>query len=57
MALNNVRMIIGLKAVHGLLYVRSLIKRVQLAKELFIQETEEGGETFIPQELSQDALP
>ena len=48
----NVRMLIGLKAVHGLLFVRLLIKRVQLAKELFIQETEDGGETFIPSELS-----
>ena len=53
----NVKMLISLKAVSGLMFVRLLIKRVELVKELFIQETEDGGEIFIPYELSQDFLP
>ena len=49
-------MLISLKAVTGLLFVRSLITRVILTKCLFVHEIEEGGEIFIPHELSQDSL-
>ena len=47
-------MLISLKAVTGILFVKCLIKRVNLAKCLFVQEVEDGDEIFIPQELSQD---
>ncbi len=44
-------MLLSIKAVAGILYVRSLIKRSQLQKTLFVSEVEEGGEIFIPKEL------
>lgn len=38
--LNNIKMLINLKAICGVLYVKSLIKRVELSKRLFIHEME-----------------
>ena len=35
-------MAVKLKAVHGLAYLKCLIKRIELAKELFILEIETG---------------
>ena len=50
-------MIIALKAVHGKLYLRALKKKIQVARELFIIEIEQGEEVYIPGDLSQDQLP
>lgn len=50
-------MLIGLKAVGDLLFLKCLVKRVELTKKIFMQDVEEGGEIFIPQELSQNQLP
>ena len=46
-----------MKAISGVLYLKALIKRVELAKFLFVHEIEYGSEVFIPNELSQDRLP
>lgn len=46
-----------LRAVHGCIYLYSLIKREELVKQLFIMDVEEGGEILIPGEMSQDQLP
>ena len=34
-----------------------MLKRIQIAKELFTLEIEQGSEAFIPVELSQKSLP
>lgn len=52
-----VNLINKLRAVHGCIYLHSLIKREELVKQLFIMDVEEGGEILIPRELSQDQLP
>ena len=44
--------LLRLKALHGSLYVRVLLKNIYLAKLLFIQEIEMGSEAFIPYQLS-----
>ena len=51
------RLLINVKAISGALYLKALIKRVELAKFLFVHEIEYGGDVFIPNELSQDRLP
>ena len=55
--LSNIKMLINMKAISGVLYLKALIKRVELAKFLFVHEIEYGKEVFIPNELSQDRLP
>ena len=55
--LENVRLLINIKAISGILYVKTLIKRVELAKYLFVFEVEYGQEVYIPHELNQDRLP
>ena len=44
-------------AVKGLLLVKTILKRIQLSKQLFMLEIEQGNEVFIPQDLSQDQFP
>lgn len=50
-------MILACKSLRGILYVEVLLERFKTIKELFIHEVEEGCETFIPKDLSQDHLP
>ena len=47
-----VNLINKLKAIHGSIYLYSLIKREELVKQLFIMDVEEGGEILIPREIS-----
>ena len=54
---SNLKLLINVKAISGVLYLKALIKRVELAKVLFVHEIEYGSEVFIPNELSQDRLP
>ena len=46
-----------LKAVHGLVFLSAYLKKVEIQRELFINEIEDGQETFIPEELAQRHLP
>ena len=41
-----------LKAVKGLIYVRTLLKKIEVHKELFLLDIEDGQETIIPHTLS-----
>lgn len=50
-------MAVGLKGIHGISLIRSLLRKIQIVKELFIFDVEQGQEVFIPKELSQDHLP
>lgn len=53
----KLNMVIKLRAINGIAYLRCLLRKIQIAKELFILEIEQGAEVFIPKELSQDHLP
>lgn len=46
-----------MKAIHGVLLVKALISKIQVAKQIFILEIERGQEAYIPNELSNDWLP
>lgn len=50
-------MAVKLKAISGISLLRCLLRRIQIVKELFIIDIEQGQEVFIPKELSQDHLP
>ena len=55
--LNNIKLLINMKAICGILYIKALIHRQELSKYLFIHEIEQGQEVYIPIELSQDKMP
>jgi hypothetical protein len=44
-------------AVDKILYIKLRLKQIQLIKELFIQDIEEGREVYIPSELKVENLP
>jgi len=50
-------MLLGLKALKPFLYVEAILEKLKLIKDVFLWEIEEGVESFIPKELSQDHMP
>ena len=51
-AYHKLDMIIKLKAISGKYFIVALLQKIQLSKELFLIEVQEGKESFIPEELS-----
>jgi hypothetical protein len=49
-------LLLSLKAVKGELYLLILLKTIELSKQIFVLELEQGLAVFIPRELSQDSL-
>ena len=47
----KLKMVLSIGALWGVFYVRALLKKIQLAKEIFVQDIEEGHAVFIPREL------
>ena len=50
-------MITGSRCIQGTLFLEAVLKKINIVKELFIQELEQGKDCFIPKDLSQDHLP
>ena len=48
----KIALVNGLRCVKGLLFIRLMLYRFRLAKELFTLEIEQGSEVYIPIELS-----
>lgn len=45
-------MILGLRGIHGILFIEALLEKIKLVKEIFLYDIEEGVETYIPKDLS-----
>jgi hypothetical protein len=50
-------MMINLKLIKGPRYIESILKKIELVKDLFLIDLELGEEVIIPKELSMDMLP
>lgn len=50
----KIKLVLNLKGVDRILYIKLLLKKIDLAKKLFILEIEQGDEVFIPAEISVD---
>lgn len=50
-------MVLGSRSLKGILLIDVLLEKIQIEKELFLHEVEEGRVAFIPRDLSQDHLP
>lgn len=53
----KLKLLLSMKAINGELFLQVILRCIQLQKEIFLLEVEEGREVYIPQELSQDHLP
>ena len=52
-ALNHkLSMIINLKLIHGIHYLKTVLKKKEISRELFILSIEDGSEVYIPKDLS-----
>ena len=54
---SNINLLINFKAVKKIAYIQCLIKRIELAKKIFIMDIEEGSEVYIPNDLRNCKLP
>lgn len=54
---NTLNMMISMKLINGPRFIESILKKIQLVKDIFVMDLEIGQETLIPRELSQDQLP
>ena len=54
---NRLKLVIGLKCIKGPLFLKILKEKYEITKKLFLQEVQDGGDVFIPQDLSQNRLP
>ena len=57
LVLNKLKIMINLKLVGGIIYVNSLLKKIELSKELLILEIQQGKEVFLGPEFNQSTLP
>lgn len=54
---NNLKIIINLKMVNKNLFIKLALRKIKIAKEIFILDLEQGQEVFIPKEFSLDRYP
>jgi hypothetical protein len=45
-------MCINLKALRGIMMLNAMLRKIQLQKELFVLDIEDGNEIYIPSTLS-----
>ena len=57
MAYDNLRIISHFGVMKGILFISTVLKRIEIAKKLFVAEIQGGTEVLIPRDLSQDHLP
>jgi len=56
--LARINLILSLKACTGVLYIKAVLKRIEITKQLLITQLEEGNEeVYLSNDLSQAHLP
>ena len=48
----KIALVIGLRCIQGILWTKLILKQIQIAKELFIMDIEQGAEAFITKMLT-----
>ena len=54
---NKCKILINFKAIKQVLYIKAALMKIQVAKELFVLEIEQGHEAYVPPELTVDLMP
>lgn len=55
--LNKIKIVLNMRIVHPYFLLRLMIEKIQIVKDMFVQEISLGNEVLIPRELSQDNFP
>ena len=55
--LSVLQLALTLKCINGLSYIKCLLTRISISKNLFVLEMEQGNDVFIPKDLTQSRLP
>ena len=55
--LSRINMLTSFRIAKGVFYLQIMLKRIEINKQLFMQEVQKGIEVLIPRDLSQDSLP
>jgi len=53
----KLRLVLALGLLHGLFFIETLLRKIKLAKQIFVLDLEQGQEVFILSDLSQRNLP
>ena len=51
------KILINFKAIKNELYIKAALMKLQVAKELFVLDIEQGSEAYVPPELTVDLMP
>ena len=54
---NKIQTVKSLKCVNGILFIKLSLEQINISKQLFTTDIEQGSEAYIPKMLSQDQLP
>jgi mannose-6-phosphate isomerase class I len=55
--LAKLKLILGLRSLKGMLYIRALLEKIELSKQVFTLEIQDDAEVYISPDLSQKQLP
>ena len=50
--IRKIQLVLGLNCAQGMMFVKVLLKKINLVKDLFLTEIEQGNEVYIPKDLS-----
>ena len=50
--LMRIKLLLGLKLFGGSLYLKAVLKRIEVTKSLLMLEVEQGREVYIPKDMS-----
>ena len=51
--LQKLKLVLGLKSLPGMLYVRGLMQKIEISKQIFVMDVQDGSEVFVSKDLSQ----
>ena len=54
---SKLKLVLGLKSLPGILYIRAMLMKIELSKQIFVLEIQDGLEVFICKDLSQQDMP
>lgn len=52
MNISKLKLVLGMRSITGMIYIRALLDKINFVKKLFTYEIEDDAEVFIPVDLS-----
>ena len=55
--MTKIKFMLGVGGLTDIFYLKAVIRKIELQKQMFVLELEQGQEVYIPNELSCDTYP